>query len=314
MRLVNYTHNAVNRPGALLQDWLVDLKRTARFLAADSGDSAFSALSGLIETDWFLYIDEATRALVEKALKELSKYLEEARNVLINQGILLPSAEVDFLPSVNLPGKIVCVGLNYPEPVLRIPAPRPSYPVLFLKPASALTGHGHPILLPRSSRQVLYEGELAVVIGRVGKHIPLQQAMSHVAGYTIANDVGARDLEQRTSQWTSGKISDTFCPLGPALVTADEIPDPHYLQIRTTLNSEIVQEGNTAQMRFDIPNLISYISELATLEPGDLILTGSPKGIGTLPALGIPMKSGDIVMVEIESIGILTNPVIAEER
>ncbi|HSF80515.1 MAG TPA: fumarylacetoacetate hydrolase family protein [Anaerolineales bacterium] len=313
MRLVNYTFNTYRHSGLLFQDWLVDLDKAARYLLDRTGNPAYFSLSGVGEPDWFLHADEAGRALARKALLELSKELEEKSAELLVQGGLIPVSEVITLPSVCRPGKIVGVGLNYPEPGVSKPAPPSAYPVLFLKPASALAGHGQAILLPRSSREVLYEGELAVVIGRSGKHISPQQAFSYVAGYTIANDVGARDFERRTSQWTSGKISDTFCPLGPALVTGDEIPDPGDLTIRTTLNGETVQQGSTAQMLFDLPTLISYISELATLEPGDLILTGSPRGIGALPAPGVPLKPGDTVTIEIEGLGALANPVIAEE-
>lgn len=313
MHLVNYTLHAAQRAGLLLQDWLVDLESAIGYLTDRSSNLDLYTQSVLGEVDWFWYKEGSLLALAERVWSEISYSMTTAQSELIDLGILISLAEVDLLPSVCHPGKIIGVGLNYLEPGEVAISSLGAYPVLFLKPASALTGHGQPIFLPRSSSQVMCEGELAVVIGKTGKHIPPQEALSFVAGYTIANDVSARDFEQRTSQWTSGKISDSFCPLGPALVTADEISDPNNMNIRTTLNGKIVQEGNTAQMRFKIADLISYISGLATLEPGDLILTGSPKGIGASPTPAIPMQPGDIVAIEIEGLGVLTNPVMGEE-
>jgi 2-keto-4-pentenoate hydratase/2-oxohepta-3-ene-1,7-dioic acid hydratase in catechol pathway len=189
-----------------------------------------------------------------------------------------------------------------------------AYPVLFLKSSSTLTGHQHPVLLPRISDEVFCEGELAVVIGKTGKHISIENALSYVAGYTIANDVGARDLEQRSSQWATGKLPDTFCPMGPALVTSDEIPDPNQLTIRTYINGELVQSGNTSEMIFNLPYLISYISSIATLLPGDIILTGSPKSLNNQPAPIAYLKAGDQISIEIEGIGVLSNQTIQEEN
>jgi 2-keto-4-pentenoate hydratase/2-oxohepta-3-ene-1,7-dioic acid hydratase in catechol pathway len=167
-------------------------------------------------------------------------------------------------------------------------------------------------VLPRISEQVDYEGELAVVIGKRGKYIPEAEALSYVAGYTCANDVSAHDIEFRTSQWTSGKMLDTFCPLGPVLVTRDEIRNPNALRLRTILNGNIVQDFLTSDMVFSVPFLISYISSLATLEPGDLILTGTPAGIGCNQNPMVFLKPGDVIGVEIEGIGALFNPVREE--
>jgi len=182
-----------------------------------------------------------------------------------------------------------------------------------LKSSSTLTGHQHPILLPRISDEVFCEGELAIVIGKTGKHISIENALSYVAGYTIANDIGARDLEQRTSQWATGKLPDTFCPMGPALVTSNEIQDPNQLSIRTHINGILVQSGNTSEMIFNVPYLISYISSIATLLPGDIILTGSPKSIDDRPAPIVYLKAGDHISIEIEGIGVLSNQTIREE-
>jgi 2-keto-4-pentenoate hydratase/2-oxohepta-3-ene-1,7-dioic acid hydratase in catechol pathway len=155
---------------------------------------------------------------------------------------------------------------------------------------------------------------LAVVIGRTGKYISVKDALSYVAGYTCANDVSAHDIEFRTSQWASGKMLDTFCPLGPVLLTADEIPNPGQLRLRTLLNGQTVQDASTGDMVFTVPLLISYISSLATLEPGDVILTGTPAGIGCNRNPQVFLRAGDHVSVEIDGIGTLTNPVVAEEE
>ena len=179
--------------------------------------------------------------------------------------------------------------------------------------AGSLIGHNQPIVIPRISSQIDYEGELAIIIGRRGKYIAEDEAYSYIAGYIVANDVSARDLQFRTSQWTTGKMLDTFGPLGPALVTRDEVPDPHILSIKTTLNGQVLQDGNTADMIFRVPFIIKYISEIVTLEPGDVIMTGTPAGIGNTRTPQVFMKPGDTVTVEIGHLGELTNPVVAED-
>jgi 2-keto-4-pentenoate hydratase/2-oxohepta-3-ene-1,7-dioic acid hydratase in catechol pathway len=214
---------------------------------------------------------------------------------------------------LDRPGKIVCVGLNYYSHLAEIGEPVPQYPILFHKPATSIIGPGQPIVLPRVSRQVDYEGELAVVIGRRGKYIPEEEALSYVAGYTCANDVSAHDIEFRTSQWTSGKMLDTFCPLGPVVMNADQVPNPGALHLKTMLNGQTMQESCTSDMVFSVPFLISYISSLSTLEPGDVILTGTPAGIGCNRKPQVFLQPGDRISVAIDRIGTLTNPVIAEE-
>jgi 2-keto-4-pentenoate hydratase/2-oxohepta-3-ene-1,7-dioic acid hydratase in catechol pathway len=220
--------------------------------------------------------------------------------------------KTEFPAAGRRPGKVVCVGLNYRSHLAEIGEPVPEYPILFIKPATSIIGDGQAIVLPRVSRQVDYEGELAVVIGRRGKYIPQGDALAHVAGYTCANDVSAHDIEFRTSQWTSGKMLDTFCPLGPVLVTADAIPDPGSLRLTTVLNEQTVQQACTSDMVFGVPFLISYISSLATLEPGDVILTGTPAGIGCNRKPQVFLQPGDQISVRIDGVGTLTNPVVAE--
>ena len=227
-------------------------------------------------------------------------------------GKRFPMSEVEWLPPIPRPGKIVCAGLNYKSHLALLNEPIPLVPVLFNKPSTSLTGSGQPIVLPHVTQQVDYAGELAVVIGKKGKYISESAALAHVGGYTCVNDVSAHDIEFRTSQWTSGKMLDTFCPMGPVLVTADEIPDPNALRLRATLNGEIVQDQSTSDMLFSVAALISYISSLTTLEPGDIILTGTPAGLGCMRDPQIFLKPGDRITVSIEGIGVLDNPVIAE--
>jgi len=228
------------------------------------------------------------------------------------EGVCWPLAEVELLTPVQRPGKVVCVGLNYRSHLAEIGERAPEYPILFHKAATSVIGHRQAIVLPRVSRQVDYEGELAVVIGRRAKYVAEPDALAHVAGYTCANDVSAHDLEFRTSQWASGKMLDTFCPLGPVLLTTDEVPDPAELHLRTTLNGRTVQDAWTSDMVFSVPFLVSYVSSLATLEPGDLILTGTPAGIGCNRNPQVFLRPGDHVSVALDGVGTLTNPVVAE--
>jgi acylpyruvate hydrolase len=248
------------------------------------------------------------------AARRAVQFVEERGAMDDGTDLCHPLSEVELQAPIQRPGKIVCVGLNYRSHLAEIGDPVPEYPILFLKPATSIIGHEQSIVLPRVSQQLDYEGELAVVIGRPGKYIARESALAHVAGYTCANDVSAHDLEFRTSQWTSGKMLDTFCPLGPALLTRDEVPNPGALRLKTLLNGKTVQNATTENMVFPVDFLISYISSLATLEPGDVILTGTPAGIGCNRNPQVFLKAGDHVSVEINGIGTLANPVVAEEE
>ena len=214
------------------------------------------------------------------------------------QEATIPLSAVRLLAPV-VPGKIICIGRNYVEHAREHDAEVPETPLLFLKPPSAVIGPGDKIILPPQSQQVEHEGELAVVIGRRGRWIPMDQALEHVWGYTIGNDVTARDLQRRDGQWTRGKGFDTFCPLGPWI---DTDFDPADALLTCRVNAEIRQMATIRDMVFTIPQLITFISSVMTLEPGDVILTGTPAGVG-------PMAAGDVVTVEIEGLGELKNPV-----
>jgi 2-keto-4-pentenoate hydratase/2-oxohepta-3-ene-1,7-dioic acid hydratase in catechol pathway len=219
-----------------------------------------------------------------------------------------PWKKVHLFPPVLRPSKVIGVGMNYQSFITQLGEDPPSHPMLFHKTSSALTGHRQPIQIPPNTDQPVPEGELAVIIGRGGAFIAPDQAMSHVAGYTCANDVSARNLEFQTSQWTSGKMLPTFAPLGPALVSTDEIDDPQALQLRTILNGEMIQQGSTADMTFSVAELVAEISTLVMLEPGDVILTGTPSDLGALPE-PVFLTPGDVIQVHIDGIGVLENPV-----
>lgn len=207
------------------------------------------------------------------------------------------------------PSKIVCVGLNYVDHAAESKLEVPERPLLFAKWPNGLTGHGQPIVLPAQAKEVDFEAELGLVIGRTASRVSQDDALDHVAGYTCANDVSARDVQFADGQWTRAKSFDTFCPVGPELVPAAEIDDPQALRIRCVVNGETLQDASTADMLFPIAELIAYISDGIRLEPGDLILTGTPPGVGFARTPPIFLEHGDEVTVEIEGVGTLTNPV-----
>lgn len=214
------------------------------------------------------------------------------------------------------PTAILCIGLNYRQHAAETGAPLPQWPVLFCKNPASVQHPGGPIELPRwlASAKVDYECELAVVIGQAAKNVPRARALDHVLGYTCGNDVSARDWQKEGggSQWCRGKSFDTFCPLGPCLVTPDEIPDPNALRIRTLVSGEPLQDCSTGDMIFDVPALIEFLSGSTTLLPGTVILTGTPPGVGMARTPPRFLRAGDAVTIEIEKIGALTNPVVEE--
>jgi 2-keto-4-pentenoate hydratase/2-oxohepta-3-ene-1,7-dioic acid hydratase in catechol pathway len=210
------------------------------------------------------------------------------------------------------PPKIVCIGLNYRDHAAEANLPVPQTPTVFSKYPTSVIGPGHPVILPRNSTQPDYEAEFAVVIGKGGRHILESHWREHVFGYTIVNDVSARDFQMATSQWMIGKTFDTFCPMGPAIVTADEIEDPHNLSISLSIGGETLQDSNTSNLIFGVPKIIAYLSSVFTLEPGDVIATGTPAGVGFARKPPRYLREGDEVRVKIEGIGELVNPVIAE--
>jgi 2-keto-4-pentenoate hydratase/2-oxohepta-3-ene-1,7-dioic acid hydratase in catechol pathway len=222
-------------------------------------------------------------------------------------------ASVKLLAPIPRPPKLICVGLNYRDHALESRSEIPAVPTIFNKFPNVVIGPGDPIVLPKASRKPDYEAEFAFVIGKGGRNISADRAMEHVLGYTIINDVTARDFQTATTQWLMGKTFDTFCPMGPWIVTRDEIEDPHDLDISLVIGGETLQKSNTRELVFRIPRLIEYVSSAVTLEPGDVFATGTPGGVGFARRPPRWLKPGEEVIVRIGKIGELRNVTIAEE-
>jgi acylpyruvate hydrolase len=304
MRLVSYSRKGYVRLGALLERQVVDLPlayqvycRRGRMPADLEG--CFASMKALFSAG-------------PEALKVTHETVHFAARTLGKEslpGFWHPLDQVRILAPLSNPGKVICIGGNYPA-AGKLSAPE--FPTVFLKPASTITGPGMPVHIPAIASSVSYEVELAVVIGKRGHNIAEADVASYIAGYTLANDIGDRLLEKRTSQWTSGKMFDSFTPLGPVLLTPDEMSDTHSLRMQTRINDQQVQTGNTCEMFFDVDQLVRYISTLTTLEPGDLVLTGSPKLVDGQPGPALALKPGDTVLVGIDCLGELVNPVREE--
>lgn len=288
MKLVTFMHAGEVALGALDGDSVVNL--------SDPGGAP-----GSITRSMLTLLDAGPEGL-QRAAERLAASSDADR---------VPIADVVFLPPVPRPGKVIALGRNYAAHAAEGGAKPPAFPMLFHKTHTSLTGHEQPIIIPTGMTHVDYEGELAVVIGRTCKNVRPEEALAYVAGYAVANDVSEREFQKRTSQFASGKMIDTFGPIGPALVTADEIDDVQALGIRTRLNGAEMQSSNTRMMIFDVAFTISYISRLSTLEPGDIILTGTPEGVGFARTPPVYLQSGDVVEVEIDGVGLLRNPVVA---
>ncbi len=283
MRLVTFFHNGQTQIGAVVDDSLV--------IASDNIPNA----SNMLE---FLSSGEAGLAALQALIA--------AGNHRVDL------AEVSLLAPIVRPGKLLGVGLNYADHIGETGMEKPEYPTFFTKQSTCVIASGEAIHCPKVSDKVDYEAELAFVIGKRCRHVPLEKAHEVIAGYTICNDVTVRDWQQRTPTWTLGKSFDTHGPLGPWLVTADEITDPHNLSIKTWVDDELRQNGNTSDMIFNCFELVAYLTQVMTLEPGDVISTGTPAGVGVKMKPRGYLKPGQTVRIEIEGLGALSNPVIAE--
>jgi len=294
MRLVSYKGNdGAPRLGALSDRGVIDLQAASRStgVAREPFDSMVSIL------------------------RAGESALEEARKLVANAAprSVVPLAEVHLLPPVPRPGKIIAVGLNYKDHSMEAGASAlPKSPILFAKFPNSIAGPEDAIVIPKGDPQVDYEAELAVVVGRKAKGIPAGNAYEYVAGYMPLNDVSAREWQFGDKQWVRGKSPDTFCPTGPFLTTRDEVPDPHALSIFARVNGATMQNSNTSRMIFHVPQLIEFISASITLEPGDIIATGTPEGVGVFRKPPVFLKPGDVVEVEIQQLGVLRNHVVAE--
>ena len=248
-----------------------------------------------------------------KAILAADQGLMAAANALAAGLAKGPFVTGRLLAPIADPGKVICIGLNYRDHALETNSPIPSEPVVFNKFPQCVVGPEDAVVLPRVAHGVDYEAELVVVIGRAGKRISKANAMQHVAGYTVGNDVSARDWQKGRpgGQWLMGKAPDTFAPTGPHLVTADEV-DPSNLRIGLRLNGQTMQDSSTRELIFGVDELIAHVSQLVTLQPGDLIFTGTPPGVGAARKPPVFIKAGDRMEVEIEGVGVLGNPVVAE--
>jgi len=248
------------------------------------------------------------------ALLALNDGLDRARAAFAKGLAAKQFVTGNLLAPLPNPGKVFCIGLNYRDHALETKAQIPSEPIVFSKFSSAIVGPGVSIILPRASHKVDYEAELVVVIGRRGKLISAADAPSYIAGYMIGNDVSARDwqIEKPGKQWLLGKTPDTFGPTGPWMVTADEIPDPCSLGIRLRLNSQTMQDSTTKELIFSPAKLIEHITKVVTIDPGDIIFTGTPPGVGVARTPPVFLEDGDQIEVEIDRLGVLKNPVRAE--
>ncbi len=288
MKLVTFERGEHRRPGVLItrggRDVVVDLQQTDPSLPG------------------------SVRELLEagpEALERAAQAADAARDTL-------DAAAVKLAAPIPNPGKILCIGLNYADHAAESGQPLPDYPIVFSKYSNTVIGSGEAIILPKVTAMVDYEAELGFVIGKRGRHISESDALDHVAGYMPINDVSARDYQERVSQWTMGKSFDTFAPMGPALVTSDEVGDPHKLAIRLWIGDEVLQDSSTSQLIFSVPKLVADISEVMTLEPGDIVSTGTPPGVGAARAPQRFLRAGETCHIEIEKLGVLSNPIVAE--
>ena len=308
MRLVTYRR--IGRGiGALIGDYILDLNRAFE----QHLGGAFEGLEQPFNYDMLTLLElEGGLEEAEKAVREAERLLSEGEaEELLEGGLLLKAVDVELDAPVRPRKNIICLGLNYMDHVEESGLKPPEAPVFFTKSPTAIVGPYDDIIYPRATGELDYEVELALVIGRRGKYISRGEAYDYIAGYMVFNDVTARDLQRRHRQWFRGKSLDTFAPMGPCIATGDEVGDPMNLNMWLRVNGELRQSSNTGRMIFDIPEIISILSDGMTLQPGDVIATGTPSGVGmTNPEL--LLKPGDVVEAWIEHIGALRNRVVAE--
>ena len=323
MRLVTYESAKRLRVGVAFGEYVVDVERVLELLSKrrlPRAKAARSVLrSGPAPRDMIDLLGRGEKWLkaLGVVIKELASALDfkkprGGRRVALSapKGLLTPLEKVRLRAPIARPGKITCVGLNYADHAREQGIEPPSAPIYFLKSANTISGPGDSIRMPPNSTQVDYEAEFAIVIGKGGKRIPEEKAYEHVAGYMILHDVTARDMQFADKQWYRGKSCDTFAPTGPWIVTRDEVPDPHNLHISLTLNGQTMQDSNTSNLIFKVPYLVSYLSQSATWEVGDVISTGTPPGVGVFRKPQVFMKAGDSVSITVERLGTLANTVV----
>lgn len=308
MKLVSfYVHDDV-RLGIETDRGILDAHFAYRAMLEQQGEPMAGRLAdALVPKDAVAFLEGGERSLNEA--RKLVAYAAESNAV---QRHLYDPVAMRLASPVPRPGKIVCVGRNYHDHVSEMKREVPTIPVIFAKLPNTVCGSEDSVPFPRVSDQLDYEAELAVVIGKRGRYIDEADAMGYIAGYTALNDITVRDWQHRTPQWLQGKSFDKSSPIGPRIVLTDEIPDPHTLDIKLWLNDELRQNDNTSRLIFNVPKLVSFISQVMTLEPGDVIATGTPGGVGVAMDPKGFMKVGDTVRVELEKIGTLTNYIVED--
>jgi len=283
MKLVTFTHSGSTRIGIVDGDDVVDLSRAAPDLPRDM----------------LTFLEAGADAM-------------QAASTAVRDGQRIPLAEVHLEAPIARPPKFLAVGLNYADHVAESGLDTPEHPMIFNKQSTCITGPTDPVHVPEASKVLDYEGELGFVIGRPARHVSRDDAVDYIAGYIVVNDATVRDWQFRTPTWTLGKSFDTHGPIGPWIVTNDELPNPHQLALRTYVNDELRQESNTKHLIFNCFHLVEYLSTAFTLEPGDIIATGTPSGVGLVRKPPQILKAGDVVRVEIDGIGQIENPIIDE--
>lgn len=315
MRLVSYTLRGTTRAGVLRDnDDILDANRAlaARF-EEDRAANPQLAADGLVPSNMLdlLAFGEPARDVI----RETDAWLEDSgrdREDLIAQGILTPLAEATLAAPIPRPGKVMAIGINYRAHASEMARDLPEHPTVFTKVSTCIEGTGHPIYAPRESEMLDWEGEFCVVIGRRARHVSADDALDYVAGFMNGNDVTVRDWQRHTPTWMMGKSWDTHGPTGPWILTRDEVPDHRQLHLKTYVNDVEKQSAPLSDLIFDVPAIIEYISTAFTLEPGDVIFTGTPAGVGQAREPQEWLQPGDTVRVEITGLGALENPVIAE--
>jgi 2-keto-4-pentenoate hydratase/2-oxohepta-3-ene-1,7-dioic acid hydratase in catechol pathway len=290
LRIARYQYKGKEYYGILQSDSLLCLVTLAKRLNA-----------GLPTTMDSFIADQTAQETAEELLLKAKKSDLDAVSVPLNQAKLLPP--------IQSPPKILCLGLNFASHISETKEKRPEEPVIFIKPHTTIVGPNDKIIKRTFVTKLDYEGELAIVVGKKAKDVSLQEAPNHVFGYTILNDVSARDFQFKNSQWTIGKSFDTFAPIGPCITTKNELPNPGRLSIKTWVNNELRQNGNTRDMIFNVSQIIQFLSRVMTLEPGDIIATGTPSGVAMSMETPKWLQNGDMVRIEIEKIGVLENTV-----
>lgn len=303
------------RIGELEDDIVIDLNHAYQLYHSELADRSKGAPKSfpqrMVE---FLALGEGVKKYATDLVSHVRGLRRRSPGELGCQAVVQNVSHVHVLPPIPVPPKIVCLGLNYRDHAEEAHASIPERPILFSKPSTVIVGPDDFVVYPAISSQVDYEIELAVIIGKKGRDIPESSAFNHVGGYTIFNDISARDIQFADKQWFRGKSFDTFAPTGPYLVLSDQVADPHRLKMELRVNGEIRQGSTTANMIFKIPQLIAFISSVMTLEPGDIIATGTPAGVGfyAKPEKRL-LKPGDLIEAEIEGLGVLRNRVVSAQ-